>query len=615
MTLDPLAAAMPAAPVVAALVCLLLPMGSRRIAAAFGVGGAAVAFACAVALVLREPATQADTGIKLADFDGLQVRFGTFVNGPAGLVAVAVTVVALCVQIYSISYLSEDDRYAPYAGQVSLFTGAMLLVVVTADLIPLLVGWEIMGICSYLLIGHDRKLPEAPGSAVKAFLVTRFGDVGFILGVAILATNADSFRIDTVIHAHYSTGTVTAATILLLGGVAGKSAQFPLHTWLPDAMAGPTPISALIHAATMVAAGVYLVARLYPIFPGTTLAVLAVMASITMVLAATTATSQDDVKKVLAWSTVSQIGYMTGGLAVGAGSGALLHLLGHAAFKALLFLCAGSLIHAVHSNYMKDMGGLRKKMPVTFVTMTLGLAALAGLPPLTGFVTKDAILTAAERAATDHTGLAPSWVPWLVWIAGLTTTALTGWYSMRLWLRTFFGPSAAKHPHEPSWLMRGPLVLLAVPTVGFGLFAMLPVIADRLELEGAGPFEVEPFEVEAVLPMLLAIAGAAIALLMWRRAGASDPAAKLPGRPMFAAAYWLDAVQDTLVVRRIYDLSRAVTKVDVKVVDGAVLGTGRTALGLGTLFARAHRAALPRAATATLAGVLILTVAIVVGVR
>jgi NADH-quinone oxidoreductase subunit L len=384
-----LAAALPAVPALAGLAGLLLPERSRRVPAGLGIGASGLVFLAALALAvreLREPAGSALSGAApLARFGSFTVSAAISVGAVAALVAVAVGAVAFAVQVYSTGYLAHDQRYAPYAAQVSLFTAAMMLVVVSDDLIVLLVGWEVMGLCSYLLIGHDRSLPEAPGAAVKAFLVTRAGDVGFLLGIAVLGTAAGSFRIPAVLSAHLGAGTLTLAGLLLLAGVAGKSAQFPLHTWLPDAMAGPTPISALIHAATMVAAGVYVVARLYPVFTPATLTVLGVMASITMLLGALAALAQDDIKRVLAWSTVSQLGYMTGGLAVHGPDASLFHLLSHAAFKALLFLAAGAVIHAVGTNLMSGMGGLRRSMPVTFAVMTIGLGALAGIPPLAGF--------------------------------------------------------------------------------------------------------------------------------------------------------------------------------------------------------------------------------------
>src|SRR2546423_6843569 len=324
-----LAAALPGVQFVLALAGLLLRR--RGPAAALGIVGAAAALADAIVLAFRVHGTEAG-GRGLVDFGGGLVVHASYLLTPsAEVVAIAVGVVALAVQVYSVTYLHDDDRYAPYAAQVSLFTAAMLLVVVSGDLILLLVGWEVMGICSYLLIGHDRRLPEAPAAAVKAFLVTRVGDVGFLLGIALLAIGDRSFdveaagspRLDSLSGAAVppapSHTVTTIAALLLLAGVAGKSAQFPLHTWLPDAMAGPTPISALIHAATMVAAGVYVVARLYGVFVSApvSLAVLGLVAAITMLLGALAATAQLDIKRVLAWSTVSQVAYIAGALAVG----------------------------------------------------------------------------------------------------------------------------------------------------------------------------------------------------------------------------------------------------------------------------------------------------------
>src|SRR5437763_3998488 len=319
-----------------------------------------------------------------------------------------------------------------------------------------------MRICSYLRIGHDRTLPEAPAGVVKAFVVTRLGDGGFLLGIALLALAGHSFDVATA-----GARPATIPALLLLAGVAGKSAQFPLHGWLPGAMAGPTPISALIHPAPMGAAGVYVVARLYGVFTPVALAVLNVIAAVTMLLGALAATAQLDIKRVLAWSTVSQVAYMAGGLAVGLPVAALFHLLTHAAFKALLFLAAGAVIHAVGSNLMTRMGGLRPAMPVTFWTMTIGLAALAGLPPLSGFFSKDQILTAAW-GAVQHSGPAPRWVALVVLLSGLVTVAVTGWYATRLWLRVFFGTPVGP-AHDPPALMAWPLILLAVPSALLGL--------------------------------------------------------------------------------------------------------------------------------------------------
>ncbi|MGR6322233.1 NADH-quinone oxidoreductase subunit L [Micromonospora soli] len=630
-----LAAALPGVPLLVGLVGLLLlppsPRGAstgedraRRAAIALGVAGAAVALVVAVTLLVRVD-RPVEGGTTWVDLGGLTVTLGYRLDGVAVLVATAVAAVALAVQVYSIGYLRRgphddvevDHRYPPYAAQISLFTAAMLTVVVSGDLILLLVGWEVMGICSYLLIAHDRRLPEAPAAAVKAFLVTRVGDVGFLLGIALLGVGAGSFKIADVLAHHWSTGTLTAACLLLLAGVAGKSAQFPLHTWLPDAMAGPTPISALIHAATMVAAGVYAVARLFPLFAQApaALAVLGVMAAVTLLLGAFAATAQDDIKRVLAWSTVSQIGYMTGALAVGAPAAALFHLLTHAAFKALLFLAAGAVIRAVGTTLMSRMGGLRTSMPVTFWCMVVGLGALAGVPPLSGFWSKDGVLAAAEAAALDGAGSAPAWVGWLVWLAGLLGVAVTAWYATRLLLRTFLGAprSPLVHPHDPPAVLRWPVLLLAVPAALLGLAAFAPWFADRLRVpadDTGAAVELVHLAPNVLLPLLLLLVGAGVAGFRWRRDPAADPARFLgPLRPVFARAFRLDDVQHALVVRPTTALARAVRTGDELGVDGLVEGSGRAAVGLGGGLAALHRAALPRAAAAVLAGALLIGLA------
>jgi NADH-quinone oxidoreductase subunit L len=605
---------------VCALVGLLLPMRARSVAAGLGIAGAAGALIVAIALAASYD-HPFETSVDWARFGNLTVTFGVRIDAPATLVAIAVGVVALAVQVYSVAYLEDDDRYPPYAAQVSLFTAAMLLVVVSGDLILLMVGWEVMGICSYLLIGHDRRLPEAPAAAVKAFLVTRVGDVGFLLGIVVLGVNAGSFRIANVFAAlpSMSHATVVTAAILLLAGVAGKSAQFPLHTWLPDAMAGPTPISALIHAATMVAAGIYVVARLYPVFLAghPSLVVLGIMAAITVLLGALAATAQDDIKRVLAWSTVSQIGYMAAALAVGAPEVALFHLLTHAAFKALLFLGAGSVIHGVGTNSITAMGGLRKRMPATFWCMTIGLGALIGLPPLAGFWSKDAILHAASSA---HAG----WLPWLVYGVGTLTVLITAWYATRLWLRVFFGDprsEGAEHAHEPPAPMALPVLVLAVPSALLGLVALAdgfaPWLAPALPETDAAVLREAPelahLGVETLVPLAALAVGALLVWAMWRRDTAADPAAALgPLRPAFANAFWLDDVQDALVVRPVRALAATARRTDERVVDGAVEGTGRGADEIGLRMATWHRAGLPRAATAVLAGALLIGLAAVV---
>ncbi len=553
-------------------------------------------------------------------------------DGLAAMVGLAVTLVAFLVQLYSIAYLRGDPRYSSYAAFVSLFTAAMLLVVNADDLIVLLVGWEVMGVCSYFLIGHHWELPEARAAAVKAFITTRVGDVPFLFGIFTLGLAAGSFRIGDVTAAaaggRLDATTLTVATLLLLAGVCGKSAQFPLHTWLPDAMAGPTPVSALIHAATMVAAGIFVVARLYDVFLAApaTLAVMAVIASVTMLGAALFALAQDDIKRVLAWSTVSQLAYMLGGLAVGSYEAAGFHLLTHAAFKALLFLCAGAVIHAVGTNSMTLMGGLRRSMPLTFVTMTLGLAALAGLPPFAGFFSKEAILGAAEVTASGETA-AYGWTGWLVLVVGLLTVAVTAAYVTRLWVMTFFhdrrGADAATAVHDAPALMRWPLVVLAVPTVVLGAAGLragwLPRWLDNrdgrvLVVSGAtDPFTRDPFHlgVGTILASsaLLGV-GAAAAWFGWRRDRTADPAVALGRfRPVLAKGFGFDTLYDRAFVRPVLALAQAVRRVDDDGLDGAVRGSGTAARALGAGVRATQTGNVQSYLTGLLVGVVLLAIA------
>jgi NADH-quinone oxidoreductase subunit L len=470
----------------------------------------------------------------------------------------------------------------------------------------------LMGVCSYFLIGHHWELADARRSAVKAFVVTRLGDVGFLFGIFTLSVAAGTSRITTILGAGdgLSQHTATVATLLLLCGVVGKSAQFPLHTWLPDAMAGPTPISALIHAATMVAAGIYLVARLYPVFLAapTTLAVMAVIACITMLGAALAALAQDDIKRVLAYSTVSQLAYMLAALAVGSATAASYHLLTHAAFKALLFLAAGSVIHVVGTNLMPDMGGLRKAMPVTFTTMTVGLAALAGLPPFSGFFSKEAVLGAAEESAR-HDGPVASWAAWLVLVVGLVTVAVTAAYVTRLWLMTFFGTArTAVAVHESPPAMRWPLVALAIPAAALGVIGNRSLLPTWLDLPAP---TLHVGLVTSGLSVLLAAAGFAAVVVAWRRVPSTDPMRLAGLRLVLEHAFYVDDLYDRLFVRPVRAAARAVRWTDDEVVVTTVAGSGLGATRLAVLLRRTQQGNVQTYLTGLLAGVVILAVGVV----
>ena len=541
----------------------------------------------------------------------VSVHVGTRVDGLAAVVAVMVAVVALAVQVYSTAYMAGDPRYATYAAEISLFTAAMLLVVVASDLFELLIGWEVMGLCSYLLIGHYWETEVARAAAVKALITTRIGDTAFLFGIFALGLGAGSFDIGEVTAkaATLPHATVVAGAVLLLGGVVGKSAQFPLHVWLPDAMAGPTPVSALIHAATMVAAGIYVVARVYPVYLAAPVAltVLGVIACITMLGAALAALAEDDLKRVLAWSTVSQLAYMAAGLSVRGWSAGIWHLLTHAAFKALLFLAAGSVLHAMRTNFMSEMGGLWRRMPITFATAVVGAAALAGIPPFAGAFSKDAVLA----AASEHGGALGN----AVYAVGLVTVFVTAAYVTRMVVRTFLGSYRGDpevHPHESPLVMTVPLVVLAA----FAVLLGAPVLPSSY---GVGRWLGTPVGTQAlhvgvvgmVTTSVVALAGVGLMTWLWMRRPADDPVTVL-GRlaTPLRRAFWVDELYDVTVVRPVGVLARAVLGVDRHGVDATAEGSGRAAVLLGGGLRRLQTGNVQTYLTALVAGVIVVVLSV-----
>ncbi|MFF9024280.1 NADH-quinone oxidoreductase subunit 5 family protein [Streptomyces eurythermus] len=610
----------------------------------------------ALVAVRQGGGTAVDAHTELTPTGSVPIELALHIDGFAALVAVLVACVAACVQIYSTGYLRDDPRYPSYAALVSLFTSAMLLVVYSGDLIVLLVGWEVMGICSYFLVGHYWETPEARAASLKAFLVTKLGDVPFLIGLFALAGDAGSFRLTRILGAVTSGGIdhPTPVALLLLAGVAGKSAQFPLHTWLPDAMAGPTPVSALIHAATMVAAGVYFIARLLPLFEASRAAmvVLAVMAAVTMVGSALAALAQDDIKRVLAYSTVGQLGYMTGALAVGDRGAAVFHLLTHGAFKALLFLAAGVVIHAAGTNSlaaMSRMRGLRDRVPDAYWTMTVALLALAAIPPFSGFFSKESVLGAAEHVTQGHTGHAPGAAGWIVLVAGLLTALLTAAYAARLWLLAFRGrgTEAPDHGRQPL-AMTVVLWVLAIPSLALGglAYRVLPDWFDGRDLT--------PTLLTSILGTGLALVGGLLTYGAWQRgtalaarsplgavaahpeadaglveaeaiathrpaygdiAYAPDPAD--PGRLLLgplhrpaAAGFHLDAVYEALFVRPVRAGASLVRFLDREVVDTYVRGAAALPRLLGAAVRRAQTGNVQTYVSALLAGTVVLAVAV-----
>jgi NADH-quinone oxidoreductase subunit L len=499
------------------------------------------------------------------------IEVGMRIDGLAAMMFLLVTFVSLMVQIYSTGYMHGDPRYTYFFCLLSLFTFSMLLLVIANNLFMVLMGWELVGVCSYLLIGFWWEEKENSNAAIKAFLTTKFGDIGLIVGVAALWSMFQTFNIGEIIasveagvqagEAPLDTGLLTFALVGLFLGCVGKSAQFPLHTWLPDAMAGPTPVSALIHAATMVTAGVFLIARLYPVFHASPVAVtvIAVIGAITLLIAGLLALVQDDVKRVLAYSTVSQLGYMVAALAFSYTAG-IFHLFTHGFFKALLFLGSGSLIHAVHSNNMSDMGGLRKAMPVTFWTFLIGSIALAAIPPFAGFWSKDEVLAGALGAGT------PSGT--LVLGLGALGGMITAFYMTRtlylVFAGEFRGPGEARasgsHPHESPPSMKWPLVALAVPAALIG-FVNLPFeFAHPRGFAAWTMFDLEFFEGHpaefvlwlAGLSTLLALVGFAAGRQLYRRSPSLAEDAMLR-MGLFTRVlenrYYLDHLYTDLIVR------------------------------------------------------------------
>ena len=555
------------------------------------------------------------------------LQMGYRVDALGAVMLALVTTIALLVMVYSDGYMAHDKGYVRFFTYLALFSSSMLGLVISPNLLEIYVFWELVGMCSYLLVGFWYDRDGAANAAQKAFVVNRVGDFGLLLGILGLFWATGSFgfeEIGTCLSAAVAGGSLSHGVAVLLCllvfmGPMAKSAQFPLHVWLPDAMEGPTPISALIHAATMVAAGVFLVARLQPVyepFPAVQL-VIAVVGTITLFLGASIALTQQDLKKGLAYSTVSQLGYMMLAMGCGAPVAGMFHLVTHAFFKAMLFLGSGSVIHAMEevvghepalAQDMRLMGGLRQYMPVTAITFLIGCVAIAGIPPLAGFWSKDEIL-----------GQAFNTYP-LLWAAGFITAGMTAFYMFRLYFLTFEGSfrgndkplqtqllSAsgkaggegheeghghhADHPHESGWQMAMPLAVLAVPSVLIGLLGTPwhSRFAELLDPHEAAEMA-EHFSWSEFLPLAgasvgISVAGISLAVLAYylhRIDLGQTVAARFPVvNAFFANKWYLDAINERLFVQGSRKLAKQVLDVDSKVVDGVVNLTGLLTLGSG----------------------------------
>ncbi|MGA2534515.1 MAG: NADH-quinone oxidoreductase subunit L [Terracidiphilus sp.] len=506
----------------------------------------------------------------------LQVDFSFVLDQLSLVMLLVVTGVGFLIHIYSVGYMAHEEGYWRYFSYLNLFLFFMTVLVLAGNALLMFVGWEGVGLASYLLIGVFYARPAAAEAGKKAFVVNRIGDFGFLIGMFLLLANFGTLtfsEIATKLAANpaWQGGVLTATCLCLLLGATGKSAQLPLYIWLPDAMEGPTPVSALIHAATMVTAGVYMIARTHALFDRSPFALttVAVIGTVTALFAATIALVQTDIKRVLAYSTISQLGYMFLGCGVAAYSAAIFHLMTHAFFKALLFLAAGSVIHGMGNEQdLRKMGGLREKLPVTFWTMTAAVIAIAGIFPFAGFFSKDAILYAAFLQGNAGK---------VFWFVGVVTALLTAFYMFRLWYLAFFGESRSPevHVHESPWSMLGPLVILAALSlaggwIGIERFAnyLAPATGGRAVEAGNGSLEI----ILSIVAVAVALAGWLLADMFYRQkpARAAEWAAAMPAaHTLLSHKYYVDEFYGATVVKPLLAFS---TYFLGWVVDKAILG-------------------------------------------
>ena len=550
-------------------------------------------------LALHDVATGSPINVTLYTWltsGNLDIHIGISIDRLTAVMLILVTTVSTLVHIYTIGYMHGEPGYARFFAYIALFTFSMLMLVMADNLLQLFVFWEAVGLCSYLLIGHWYERPSACAAATKAFLVNRVGDFGFILGLFLVWVTFGSLDYVTIFaHAQelasnttnllgpfggtWNVSVMTMICLLLFTGAVGKSAQVPLHVWLPDAMEGPTPISALIHAATMVTAGVFMVARLAPLYnlSPTAMTVVALIGALTMMLGASIALTQTDIKRVVAYSTMSQLGYMVMACGLGAYSAGMYHLLTHGAFKALLFLGCGSVIIALHHEQdMRHMGGLKDKLPVTYWTFLVGSLALAGFPLTAGFFSKDDLLVSSWSAGP---------LGQVLTICGLLTAGLTAFYSFRLVFVTFWGkshvdPHHAGHVHEPSTTMTAPLMVLAVLSIVAGYLGIPAFLEPVFHGEGAaGHHEGNAALGIMAVATLMGLSGIATAYYLY----VLNPT--LPDRlaKQWRAAYelslhkwYIDEAYDRSLVRPTLSAAQGMWKhVDVAIIDGAVNGVAR----------------------------------------
>src|SRR5947209_156192 len=587
----------PAVPFAASLVILSLAKLRRKSAAALAVAGqiaALIMSALAFLTTLQTYSFRAVQNFTWFTFGDQTLRLGFVLDPLAAAMVLMISLVGLCIFVFSVGYMAEDKNFTRFFAYLSFFSGAMLGLVIANSLLLLFIFWELVGLASYLLIGFWIEKPSAAAAAKKAFITTRIGDMGFFLGMLWLYN-----RSGTLLFYDGGNGCLESAGLALLGasatfiallifcGAVGKSGQFPLHVWLPDAMEGPTPVSALIHAATMVAAGVFLVARVYPIFSlgavhgvTTSLTVVVWVGVVTALIASLIAIAQADIKRILAYSTVSQLGLMMVSLGVGGVAAGIMHLLAHGFFKALLFLGAGSVIHGSHHEQdIRKMGGLRKIMPVTFVTYAIGMMALSGVPLFfAGAWTKEEVLHATAHWPNSQ-------VPYYLTMLGVV---LTAFYMTRQMIYVFYGePRSAEAAHESPRVMTWPLVVLATCTVGLSvvLTPAWPWLHTYLSGESAEPDMGKLIQPMVFVSLALVAAGIGLGLLIYRRSGARDPFQRaLPGVFGFLEnKMWIDELYAHTVIALSRGAALASSWLDRFFWDGLVRGVGGLGKALGIL--------------------------------
>ena len=606
--------------------------------------------------------------IEWLEVGGATIEFGLLIDPLTAVMLIVVTSVSLLVQIYSLGYMKGDPSFSRYYAYMSLFTAAMLGLVISSNIIQLYMFWELVGVSSYLLIGFWHERPAAAAAAKKAFIITRIGDVGFLIAILYLFTQADNFAAAGLNAFHIpdiweaarpeaAAGAILGGAVLtwlalgIFAGAAGKSGQFPLHTWLPDAMEGPTPVSALIHAATMVAAGVFLVARFFPVFEHSpdAMTVVALVGAFTAIFAASMGLVMNDIKRVMAYSTVSQLGYMMAALGLGLYAPAIFHLVTHAAFKALLFLGAGSVNHATGTFDMRYMGGLRKVMPITYILMVVASLSLVGIIPLAGFWSKDEILL----GAWNGTGLVDTWVSRVTFSAMLAGVIVTAFYTIRMIILTFHGefrggidreleekaqtvPAGASHGGvhlaESPWVMVLPMLALGVGAVAIGYLAnpqwteeigiprhwISGFLGDGLNaaLGAAGHAETLDFSRwMATISTVAALSGIglAVAVYLRRRDQREDPLSKVkPVHTLLSEKYYLDTLYEDVMVRKGFFkyFAGILDWIDAYLVDGIVDRIGWFFQNIGSAIGKLQSGHVQAYATGVAFGVLAIILAL-----